>query len=213
MPSTATPPGLSASGAPLGNTDVTLYRWAPEIAIDREPQYLLSGDRPVGPKFQAGHTRTDDRGHFAIEGDWPQSLFLLRAGNVALPIAVTPEPGDPIDLGNLAALVTGLFRGDDRLISGALVDLVAEPLRAGMTPGFEAVRRAALAAGALGARALGIDREGKKGATDRLESELGNVSHRVTSAYRRRTENADNHREANEGHGDLAQGHQEVLMG
>ena len=53
--------------------------------------------------------------------------------------------------GNLAALIAGLFNEDDRLISSALVDLVAEPVRAGMTPGFEAVRHAARQAGALGA--------------------------------------------------------------
>lgn len=52
---------------------------------------------------------------------------------------------------NLATLVTGLFRGDDQLISSALVDLVAEPVRGAMTPGFEPVRQAARAAGALGA--------------------------------------------------------------
>lgn len=53
--------------------------------------------------------------------------------------------------GDLAAMVAGLFQNDDDLIRSALVDHVAEPVRAALTPGFDAVRGAALEAGALGA--------------------------------------------------------------
>ncbi len=80
----------------------------------------------------------------------PPSAVATEAARAVLPVEV-PLSTLTAQAGNLAALVTGLFRGDDRLISGALVDLVAEPVRASMTPGFEAVRSAALAAGALGA--------------------------------------------------------------
>ncbi len=52
--------------------------------------------------------------------------------------------------GNLGALVAGLFRGDLELISRSLEDAIAEPARSGQVPGFAAVKRAALAAGALG---------------------------------------------------------------
>ena len=80
----------------------------------------------------------------------PHTEVSTAAAREALPKTI------PLDIltaqaGNLAALVAGLFRGDDRLIASALVDLVAEPVRGGMTPGFEAVRRAAVEAGALGA--------------------------------------------------------------
>jgi homoserine kinase len=51
---------------------------------------------------------------------------------------------------NLGALVSALHSGDLALLSRALVDHVAEPKRASLVPGFAAVKRAALAAGALG---------------------------------------------------------------
>jgi homoserine kinase len=51
---------------------------------------------------------------------------------------------------NLGALVAGLYTQDWELISRSLVDHVAEPLRAEYVPGFAAVKRAALDAGALG---------------------------------------------------------------
>lgn len=57
--------------------------------------------------------------------------------------------------GNTAALVAGLFRSDWDLISRSVVDLVAEPLRSPMVPGFEAVRDAALESGALAASLSG----------------------------------------------------------
>ncbi len=52
--------------------------------------------------------------------------------------------------GNLAGLVAGLYRGDLELVARSLVDVVAEPRRAALVPGFAAAKRAALAAGALG---------------------------------------------------------------
>jgi homoserine kinase len=65
--------------------------------------------------------------------------------------------GDTISLeagtvqwGNTAGLVAGFFNVDWGLISRCLVDVVAEPVRAPLVPGFSAVKRAALAAGAVG---------------------------------------------------------------
>lgn len=52
--------------------------------------------------------------------------------------------------GNTAALVAALFEGDLDLLSDALEDRVAEPVRGPRVPGFGAVKEAALAAGALG---------------------------------------------------------------
>jgi homoserine kinase len=57
--------------------------------------------------------------------------------------------------GNTAALVTGLFRRDWELISRAVVDRVAEPLRAGAVPGFQQAKEAALECGALAASLSG----------------------------------------------------------
>ncbi len=52
--------------------------------------------------------------------------------------------------GNVGALVAGLFLGDLPLIARALEDHVVEARRAHLVPGFEVVKRAAHAAGALG---------------------------------------------------------------
>lgn len=56
---------------------------------------------------------------------------------------------------NVGALVAGLYSGDLDLISRSLVDSVAEPIRSRYVPGFSEVKRAALAAGALGASLSG----------------------------------------------------------
>ena len=53
--------------------------------------------------------------------------------------------------GNTAGLVAGLFREDWELIARCLRDEVAEPVRAGLVPGFWEARAAALQAGSLGA--------------------------------------------------------------
>ncbi len=52
--------------------------------------------------------------------------------------------------GNLGALVAALFTHDRALLSRSLEDVIAEPKRAALVPGFFAVKAAALAAGALG---------------------------------------------------------------
>lgn len=52
--------------------------------------------------------------------------------------------------GNVGALVASLFNGDQALLSRSLEDVIAEPKRASLVPGFHAVKAAALAAGALG---------------------------------------------------------------
>lgn len=55
----------------------------------------------------------------------------------------------------LAMLLLGCQRGDAELIRGGLHDVLVEPRRAPLIPGFEAVKRAALDAGALGASISG----------------------------------------------------------
>jgi homoserine kinase len=52
--------------------------------------------------------------------------------------------------GNLAALVAALYNGDLELLGRSLQDVVAEPARSLLIPGFAAVKAAALDAGALG---------------------------------------------------------------
>jgi homoserine kinase len=52
--------------------------------------------------------------------------------------------------GNLAALVAALYNGDLALLGRSLQDVVAEPARSLLIPGFAAVKAAALVSGALG---------------------------------------------------------------
>ena len=54
------------------------------------------------------------------------------------------------NMGNVAALVTALFREDFSLFSRCISDALVEPVRAPLIPGFNAVKLAALNAGALG---------------------------------------------------------------
>ncbi len=56
---------------------------------------------------------------------------------------------------HLAALLMGLQRGDEALIRQGLGDVLVEPRRAALIPGFAQVKQAALAAGALGASISG----------------------------------------------------------
>ncbi len=79
----------------------------------------------------------------------PHSEVATEAARAVLPAEV-PLATLTAQAGNLAALVAGLFRGDEALIASALVDHVAEPVRAAMTPAFNEIRRAAMTAGALG---------------------------------------------------------------
>ncbi len=79
----------------------------------------------------------------------PHAEVTTEAARAVLP-ATLPLGTSIRQAGNLAALVAGLINEDYELIASAMVDHIAEPVRLAMTPGLEAVRRAALAAGALG---------------------------------------------------------------
>jgi homoserine kinase len=53
-------------------------------------------------------------------------------------------------MGNLAGLTLGLARGDAQLVGRSVEDVIVEPVRARLIPGFHEVKAAAMAAGALG---------------------------------------------------------------
>lgn len=57
--------------------------------------------------------------------------------------------------GYLAAFIAGLFDGDPELIAASLKDVIIEPQRSGAVPCFDAVKEAALEAGALGSSLSG----------------------------------------------------------
>lgn len=52
--------------------------------------------------------------------------------------------------GNIAGLVAGLMKPDFGLISRSLKDVIAEPIRSVLIPGFDTIKEAAIRAGALG---------------------------------------------------------------
>ncbi len=52
--------------------------------------------------------------------------------------------------GNAAGLIAGLLQGDVSLIGRSLEDVVAEPIRATLIPGFYEIKSAALKEGSLG---------------------------------------------------------------
>ena len=56
---------------------------------------------------------------------------------------------------NLAQLLAGCFRNDIGLIRSALNDVLVEPRRSALIPGFDAVKQAALDSGAIGASISG----------------------------------------------------------
>ncbi len=55
-----------------------------------------------------------------------------------------------VQWGNIAGLVAGLFKKDYELIGRSLEDVVIEPIRSTLIPGYALVKRAAMSAGALG---------------------------------------------------------------
>lgn len=52
--------------------------------------------------------------------------------------------------GNVGGLIAGLYKGDYQLIGRSLVDVVIEPIRSILIPGYADVKKASLEAGALG---------------------------------------------------------------
>lgn len=64
--------------------------------------------------------------------------------------ATIPLKDAVVQWGNIAGLVAGLMKPDFGLISRSLKDVIAEPVRSMLIPGFDAIKEAARAHGALG---------------------------------------------------------------
>ena len=80
---------------------------------------------------------------------YPHIKILTRDARSVLSPNV-PLPKMIQQCGNMAGLVIGLFQSDYPLIARSLKDVVIEPQRAQLIPQFYDVKKAALAAGALG---------------------------------------------------------------
>ena len=80
--------------------------------------------------------------HPQIELNTQDSRGVLRR-NIALKDAI-------VQWGNIAGLVAGLMKPDFGLISRSLKDVIAEPIRSMLIPGFDRIKQSAVENGALG---------------------------------------------------------------
>ncbi|HWK90490.1 MAG TPA: homoserine kinase [Longimicrobium sp.] len=79
----------------------------------------------------------------------PELRLDTRTARAVLPAQV-PLRDHVRQSANLAGVIAGLCAGDLALVGRSLADVLVEPWRAPLIPGFAAVKQAALAAGALG---------------------------------------------------------------
>jgi homoserine kinase len=115
--------------------------------LDNVAAALLGGLRLVDPGGRARLLPFPEELRFVLAV--PALTLTTRAARAALPAAV------PLGLAaahaqNLAALVHALHVADRQLLRACLRDLLAEPHRAGLVPGFRQVQAAGLDAGAWG---------------------------------------------------------------
>ena len=85
--------------------------------------------------------------HPQIEVKTEDARKILKKG-ITLKDAIT-------QWGNIGGLIAGLMKGDYGLIGRSLEDVIIEPIRSMLIPGFDEVKEAALANGALGASISG----------------------------------------------------------
>jgi len=117
------------------------------LHLDNVAAALLGGIRLADPGGRARSLPFPDDLRFVLAV--PALTLTTRAARAALPAMV------PLDLAvahaqNLAALVHALHAADRELLRACLRDVLAEPHRAALVPGFRAVQAAGLAAGAWG---------------------------------------------------------------
>ncbi len=96
--------------------------------------------------------------------DYPQNLHCtiihphieLRTAEMRRIIRDNVSLSDAVQQwGNIACLVAGLIKSDFSLIERSLQDVIIEPIRSKVIPGFEEVKKAAISAGALGSSISG----------------------------------------------------------
>lgn len=91
--------------------------------------------------------------------------------------------------GNIAGLVTGLLQGDYELIGRSLEDVIIEPVRSILIPGFDEVKRLCREAGAIGGGIAGsgpsifmLSKE--KGTANEVEKQMRQVYERLGIEYK-----------------------------
>jgi homoserine kinase len=117
------------------------------VHLDNVAAALLGGLRLVDPGGGACRLPFPDELRFVLVS--PALSLTTRVARAALPAAV-PLAVAVAHAQNLGSLVHALHAGDRALIRRCLRDLLAEPYRAGLVPGFHAVQAAGIGAGAWG---------------------------------------------------------------
>jgi len=124
----------AASGTPHGDNLAPGLLGGLTLVRAMDPPDILRIPVPPGLRcvLVRPHARLDTRvAREALGTEAPISTFVQQSGN-------------------LAGLVAGCYRNDLALIGRSLDDVLVEPRRESLIPGFRAVKTAALAAGALG---------------------------------------------------------------
>ncbi len=138
-------------GRPLGNRELLQAAGEAEghasgsVHLDNVAPALLGGLRLVDPAGRARRLPFPGRWRFVVAS--PALILPTREARAVLPKEL-PWALAVEHARNLAALVDRLHRG--REVGDLLRDLMAEPHRAALVPGFRAVQAAALEAGAFG---------------------------------------------------------------
>ena len=120
---------------------------AGDVHLDNVAPALLGGLRLIDPAGGAPALPFPEELRFVMLS--PELTLTTRAARAVLP-ATVPFAVAVAHGQNLAALVHALYAGDRALLRVCLRDLLAEPYRAALVPGFRAVQAAALKAGAVG---------------------------------------------------------------
>ena len=87
-----------------------------------------------------------------------------------------------INLSNAAAIVTGFIKKDSELIGSSIKDIIVEPSRAHLIPGFSSVKKNALKAGALGVTISGAGPSVISFAT--IKSNLTRIANAMKKGFR-----------------------------
>ncbi len=126
-----------ASGARHGDNVAPMLLGGLTLAVDRRAPLRLEVPAALHCALVHPHCVVETRqARAALAGSYALSDFVAQSGHLAL-------------------LLTGCQRGDPGLIAAGLNDVLVEPRRASLVPGFAAVKQAALDAGALGASISG----------------------------------------------------------
>ncbi len=164
--------GMGSSAASAAATAVAINKLF-NLKLDSNSLVKFAG---MGEKASAGTVHYDNvaasvLGGFVIVQTNPLNVIKIEPPNdlalcVSIPRLTVPAKKTKVsrgviptkirisdsilNLANAAAIVAGFMKKDSKLIGKSIVDVVVEPARQHMIPGFKKVKKNALNAGALG---------------------------------------------------------------